>query len=161
MTEQSHAVTLSHPPEPVLRVINPILRTLLRTPLLGGAGKEFMVVNVTGRKSGKRYSIPLSAHWIDGDLYAISSAGWKWNFRDGARAEILHDRQTRTMRGELIQDPATVAQLCHKTAQANGVKMAQRMLGMTFREQRIPTVEEFAEAARRERIAAIRFTPQR
>jgi hypothetical protein len=35
------------------------------------------------------------------------------------------------------------------------------MLGMTFREQRIPTVEEFAEAARRERIAAIRFTPQR
>ncbi|MGV0836536.1 hypothetical protein [Mycolicibacterium thermoresistibile] len=159
MTEQSPAVTLSHPPAAVLRVLNPALRTLLRTPVLAGAGKEFMVVHVTGRKSGKRYAIPLSAHWIDGELYAISSAGWKWNFRDGAPADVRHAGQTRPMRGELITDPAAVAELCHRSTQHYGPKKAQRMMGMKFREQRIPTLDEFTEAARREHLAAVRFTP--
>jgi hypothetical protein len=33
------------------------------------------------------------------------------------------------------------------------------MMGLAFRDQRIPTVEEFKEAAERERLAAIRLTP--
>jgi len=33
MTEQPPAVTISHPPAAILRAVNPILRSLLRTPL--------------------------------------------------------------------------------------------------------------------------------
>jgi hypothetical protein len=152
-------VTISHPPTAVLRLVNPVLAALLRTPLAGGARQQMMVVSFNGRKTGRRYSIPLSAHQIDNQLYAITSAPWKANFRDGADAEVLHDGKTTAMHGEMIRDRATVADIAHRVAESYGVKRAQRMMGMKFRDPRIPTVEEFAEAVDRERIVAIRLTP--
>ncbi|HEX4588184.1 MAG TPA: hypothetical protein VH185_09510 [Mycobacterium sp.] len=159
MTEQSPAVTLSHPPEALLRFVNPALRFLLGTPLAGPARKQMMVVSFKGRKTGRQYSIPLSAHVIDNQLYALTSAPWKNNFRDGAAAEVLHDGKKTPMRGELVTDPAAVADLSHRCAESYGVKQAQRMMGLAFRDQRIPTVEEFKEAADREHIVAVKLTP--
>jgi hypothetical protein len=159
MTEQSPAVTVAHPPKGMLRVVNPALRFMLRTPLAGAARKQFMVLSVRGRKTGRKYAIPLSAHHIDNTLYAMTDAGWKHNFRDGATAEVLLDGQTTTMRGELITDRATVADLFHRCAESYGAKRAQRMMGLTFRDQRIPTLEEFTEAVDREHLAAIKLTP--
>jgi hypothetical protein len=82
--------------------------------------KQMMVVTVTGRKTGRPYAIPLSAHRIDNTLYALTSAPWKNNFRDGATAEVLHNGKTTTMRGELITDPAVVADLSSRCAQSYG-----------------------------------------
>lgn len=159
MAEKSHAITVSHPPPAVLRVVNPVLRVLLRTPLLGPAGKALMVVSFTGRKTGRHYSIPLSAYHIDNNLYAITGAPWKHNFRDGATAEVLHGGKTTTMHGELIGEHATVADLAHRVSQAYGAKRAQRAMGMKFRDQQVPSLEDFAEAVRREHLVAIRLTP--
>ncbi|QRY53785.1 hypothetical protein [Mycolicibacterium septicum] len=160
MTEQSPAITVAHPPKGMMRVVNPALRLMLRTPFAGAARKQFMVLTVRGRKTGRQYAIPLSAHFIDGTLYAMTDAPWKRNFRDGATAEVLHDGKTTTMRGELIQDRATLADLFHRCAVSYGAKRAQRMMGLTFRDQRIPTLEEFTEAVDREHLAAIRLTPE-
>ncbi|MCT7658404.1 hypothetical protein [Mycobacterium deserti] len=159
MADQSFAVTLAHPHTALLRAVNPLVGRLLRSRLAGSLRRHLMVVNVTGRKSGRRYSIPLSAHRIDGVLYALTSAAWKNNFRGGADAEVVHDGKTASMRGELITDPGAVADVSHRCAQSWGVKRAQTMMGLKFRDDRIPTVEEFEEAARRERYAAVRFTP--
>ena len=159
MTDISPAVTVGHPPQALLRTVNPILRFGLRTPLGGPLRKHFMVLNFTGRKTGRKFSIPVSAHRIDGELYAIANAGWKHNFRDGAEAQVVYGGKTTPMRGELITDPASVGALAHRGSQSYGVKRAQTMLGLKFREPRMPTVEEFTEAAAREKIAAIRFTP--
>jgi len=159
MAEQSPAITISHPPDALLRAINPVMRFLLGTPLAGSARKQIMVMDFTGRKSGRPYSIPVSAHVIDGELYALTSLPWKNNFRGGAAVEVLHDGKRTPMRGELITDTATVADLCHRCAEAYGVKRAQRMMGLGFRDQRIPTLEEFTEAAQREHMAAVKLTP--
>jgi hypothetical protein len=159
MAEQSPAVFVSHPPDALLRVINPVMRFLLGTPLAGSARKQMMVVSFTGRKTGRPYSIPLSAHVIDNQLYALTAAPWKNNFRDGADAEVLNDGKKTPMRGELITDPAAVAELSHRCAESYGVKRAQRMMGLGFRDQRIPTVEEFTEAAQREKLVAVKLTP--
>ncbi|MDV3125301.1 hypothetical protein M1247_10295 [Mycobacterium sp. 21AC1] len=159
MTEPSPAVTVAHPPHLMLRTVNPILRFLLRTPIPGSARKHFMVVTVPGRKTGRQYAIPLTAHRIDNNLYAMTDAVWKHNFRGGATAEVLHDGQTTTMRGELIEDPAAVADLFRRCAESYGARSAQRLMGLKFREQRIPTLAEFTEAVGREHLAAIRLTP--
>lgn len=161
MPEQSHVITVSHPPQAVLRVANPVLRVLLRAPVLGSAAKDLMVVSFSGRKTGKHYSIPVSAFRVDGTLYAISSAPWKNNFRGGATAQVLHGGKTTTMRGELIGEHATVADLAHRISQGYGAKRAQRLLGVKFRSGQMPSLEEFAEAVRREHIVAIRFTANR
>jgi hypothetical protein len=159
MTEQTPAVTISHPPEGLLRAVNPAVKFLLGTPLGGGIRKQMMVLNFTGRKSGRRYSVPVSAHRLDNALYALASAGWTANFRDGANAEVLWDGKRTTMRGELIRDPATVADLSHRAAESYGAKKAQRMMGLKFRDDRVPSIEEFTEAAQREGMRAVKLTP--
>ena len=157
MAEQTSAVVPSHPPERLLRAVNPLLRRLLRTPLAGAARKQLMVLTFTGRKSGRQYSIPVSAHWIDGGLYALAGAGWKANFSGGGSAEVLYDGKATTMRGELIKDPAVVADLYHRCALSYGATRAQRMIGLKFNVPGIPTVEQFRAAVDANGLAAIRF----
>jgi hypothetical protein len=157
MTEQSPAVTISHPPDAILRLFNPMLRFALRTPLARSAG-DLMVLSFKGRKTGRQYSIPLCAHRIDNSLYAITPAPWKSNFRDGAAAEVLQNGTTTPMRGELIKDRQVVADLAHRLAESYGASKAQRMLGLKFRDRRVPTLDEFGEAVDRDHIAAVRLT---
>jgi hypothetical protein len=159
MTEQTPAVTIAHPPDAVLRAMNPVVKFLLGTPLAGPLGRQMMVLNFTGRKSGRQFSIPVSAHQIDNALYALASAGWTANFSSGANADVRHDGKTTPMRGELIRDPATVADLSYRSAQAYGAKTAQRMMGLKFRDGTVPTLEEFTEAAQREKMRAVKLTP--
>jgi hypothetical protein len=160
MAEQSPAVVVSHPPEAVLRAVNPALKFLLGTPLAGSARKQLMVLSFKGRKSGNPYSIPVSAHHIGDQLYALAGATWTRNFRGGADAEVLYDGKKTAMRGETIEDPAVVAELQRRVAESYGVKRAQRMMGLGFRDPRIPTVDEFKEACERENIVAVKLTPR-
>jgi hypothetical protein len=158
MTEQSNPITVSHPPQVFLRTVNPILKLLLHTPFAGTARNQFMVVDFTGRKSGRHYSIPLTAHVIDGVLFAMTGASWKANFRDGAAAQVLHDGKTTAMRGELITDKAHVADLYARCAESYGVKRAERVMGIGFRDHQMPTREQFAQAVDELNLRAIRFT---
>ncbi|GAT08385.1 hypothetical protein H7I77_21575 [Mycolicibacterium novocastrense] len=159
MTDQIPAVSTGHPPGALMRFLNPSLRFLLRTPLAGPLGNQFMVLNFRGRKSGRQFSIPVTAHHIDGGLYAIANTVWKNNFRDGADAEVVHRGTARKMRGDLITDPGVVADLAQRLAQSYGPRRAQTTMGLKFRDGGIPSVEDFAEAVRREGIAAVRFSP--
>jgi hypothetical protein len=159
MTEQSNPITISHPPDAFLRLVNPIMKLLLHTPFAGPARNQLMVVDFTGRKSGNHYSIPLSAHVIDGVLYAMTSEKWKNNFRDGATAQVLHDGKKTTMRGELITDKAHVADLYSRCVESYGVKRAERAMGLGFRNHQMPTRDQFAEAVDQLNLRAIRFTP--
>jgi hypothetical protein len=159
MTEKSNPITISHPPDAILRVFNPILKLLLHTPFAGPARNQLMVVNFTGRKSGRHYSIPLSAHVIDGTLFAMTGNSWKANFRDGATAQVLHDGKSTAMRGELITDKAQVTNLYSRCAESYGPKRAERAMGLGFRDHQMPTHDQFADAVDELSLRAIRFTP--
>lgn len=154
----AESIDAAHPPQALLKVVNPALRLALRTPL-GSALKQFMVVSFTGRKTGRRFSVPVSAHHLDGDLYVILEAKWKYNFRDGADAEVLHNGRTTRMHGRLITDPATVADIVHRVASSYGAKKAQQTMGLKFRGDAVPSRDEFQTAATQIGIAAIRLSP--
>lgn len=159
MTNQMQAIEgISDSGQDVLRAIRPLANRLLRTPFAGSAGKHFMVLSFTGRKTGREYSIPISAHWIDDGLFVLTRMRWKFSFRNGAIARIYYDGEQMTMRGELVEDVATVADVVHRCAESYGLKRAQRVIGLKFREKRIPSLEEFAEAAERLNWAIVRFS---
>ncbi|MBV9320152.1 MAG: hypothetical protein JO106_09620 [Mycobacterium sp.] len=159
MAEQPPAITEAHYPAALLRVVNPIVRLLLRTPFKGVARKKLMVLSFTGRKTARQYSIPFSAHRIDKDLYALTNARWKHNFRGGASARVLHAGKTTTMRGELIEDSAIVADLYRRSLESYGARFPQRTMGLKFRDRQIPALEDFTDAVGRLNLAAIRLTP--
>ena len=158
MTDRQ-AIDAAHPPEAVLRAVNRALKVALKTPL-GAVIGDFMLVAFTGRKSGKRYATPVSAHQLDGDLYVILEAQWKYNFRDGADAQVSHRGKTRTMRGELITERSAVAAVAERVATSYGAAKAQRQMGMTFGDGRLPSIAEWEDAVDRLKIAAIRLTSQ-
>lgn len=142
-----------------MKVLNQLLRYGLRTRLLGGAFRQFMVLNFKGRKSGRPYSIPVSAHTLDGMLYAMAGSTWKVNFRGGGPAEVVHNGKSTPMRGELIEDGAEVAELFHRSAMQYGPGRAQQMMGLKFRDPGVPSLEEFRQAVDDNKLVAIRFTP--
>lgn len=155
--DRPHHVHAAHPPGLLLGILNPALTAALRTPLGRFLG-DFMVVGFTGRKSGKRYTTPVSAHALDGVLYAVLEAQWKYNFRDGADAQVSHRGKTTTMRGHLITEPATVAGITDRIARSYSPKKAQRQMGMAFDGGVYPTLAEWEESVRRMKIAVIEFT---
>ena len=63
------------------------------------------------------------------------------------------------MRGKLIRDRGIVSDLYLRCAESYGVQRAQRMIGLRFRDQRIPTRDEFAEAVDRLHLGAVRLSP--
>jgi len=63
------------------------------------------------------------------------------------------------MRGELITDRAHVADLYARVVESYGVKRAERVLGIGFRDHRMPTHDQFVEGIAELKLNAIRFTP--
>lgn len=148
----------AHPPAAMMRVSNPVMRGLLRSPAGGPMRRQFMVLRFFGRKTGRRYDIPVVAHRLDSELYALTDAAWRNNFRDGADVEVTLDGHVTRMRGQLLDDPEAVAPLYVRAIDHFGVKRARRMLGLKVHTPGTPATDALAEAARRYHLSAIRLT---
>ncbi len=76
--------------------LNPVMRTLLRSPLHGITSHNIGIVHFTGRKSGRKLSTPLS-YTREGDtvrLMSNRSTRWWLNFRgEEIRVEMEIARQ--------------------------------------------------------------------
>jgi hypothetical protein len=88
---------------------NSLVRTLLRTPLIGSAmGGRLITLYLVGRKSGKHYEIPV-AYTRDGeDLLIGTPFGWGRNLRTGEPIDILLKGKRRTADVQVITDEAGV-----------------------------------------------------
>jgi deazaflavin-dependent oxidoreductase (nitroreductase family) len=95
MTDQS-ARGISHAiPEPraqtlgAQRAVNRVMLGLLRAPLLSRAiGSKLVTLYVVGRKSGRRYTIPVAYARQGGDLLVGTPFGWGRNLRTGDTLSI-------------------------------------------------------------------------
>jgi len=116
-----------------------------------------MVLRFFGRKTGRRYDVPVVAHRLDGGLYALTDAPWRNNFRDGADVEVTLGGHVTRMRGHLVDDPEAVASLYARAIDHFGAKRAQRMLGLKIHTTGTPATEALAEAARRYHLSAIQL----
>lgn len=70
------------------RLMNPLMRGLLRSPLHGIASRSIAILHFTGRKSGRALNTPLS-YVREGDrVLFLSSTNTHWwkNFRDAEAA---------------------------------------------------------------------------
>ena len=69
------------------RVLNVGVGLLLRSPLHGLAGGRIMLLTVTGRRSGRPFTVPVSYLRYEGGSLLFTSGGWSawWkNLREGA-----------------------------------------------------------------------------
>ncbi len=77
--------------------VNRLIRVLLRTPLICRAlGRMLVTVYVVGRKSGRRYIVPVAYTRRDGALLIGTPFAWARNLRTGSPVTIR-------LRGRLLQ----------------------------------------------------------
>ncbi|HTZ29391.1 MAG TPA: hypothetical protein VMC83_35665 [Streptosporangiaceae bacterium] len=70
-------------------LVNRIVRGLLRTPLLSRlAGRRLVTLYIVGRKSGRRYALPVAYTRDEGDLLIGTPFGWGRNLRTGEPVTI-------------------------------------------------------------------------
>ncbi len=76
--------------------LNPVMRSLLRSPLHGITSHNIGIVHFSGRKSGRKLSTPLSYTQEGNIVRLLSNQNTRWwlNFRgDGVRIELQIARQ--------------------------------------------------------------------
>jgi hypothetical protein len=72
----------------VLRLWNPAMQVLLRSPLHWPLSRWFAVLAWTGRKSGRRYTTPISYVREGSTIYATTADRWWRNLAGGAPVTI-------------------------------------------------------------------------
>lgn len=152
-------VKAGQPPQNMMKVMNVVMKTVLRSPLHRLVGDGLMLVTFTGRKSGKKFTTPTSnLHGEDGLIYFSSTAGrWTKNLEGGAPLEIILSGQKRQATAEVIKDPAEVARLLHKFLLKVGNKEAYR-LGLEVQGEGTPTLEDVQQGVTNRVV--VRVTPR-
>lgn len=148
-TRQPHAA--------VIRVLNPVMRALLRSPAHGLVSKQLMLLMVTGRKSGRVYTIPVGRHESDGELVVSAGGTWRHNLRGGAAVGVVLDGRERAGHAELEENADRVAQAYEMLLKRVGIRNASRV-GLKVNLDRLPTVEELGPAVAQRGIARIHLT---
>ena len=74
---------------------NDFMSWVLRSPLHGMLSNSMMLITVTGRKSGKKYTLPVNYYRENGCLWVLTNRDRSWwrNVQGGAPVSLLLRRQ--------------------------------------------------------------------
>jgi deazaflavin-dependent oxidoreductase (nitroreductase family) len=67
-------------------------------------GKRLLIINVTGRKTGKQYSVPVAYTRHEGTLLVGTSAAWARNMRTADPVEVILQGKRRQADVQVISD---------------------------------------------------------
>lgn len=119
----------ARPPMPRLmfKLVNPLMKLALRSPLHARMSGRLMVLSFTGRKSGKRVSTPVG-YVRDGEkILVFTHSAWRHNFVQPAPVTMRIQGKDVTGTALLVQDPARMKDIIQKMMRANGEEMGRRM----------------------------------
>ncbi|SHN02609.1 PNPOx family protein [Actinacidiphila paucisporea] len=116
---------------PGQRLVNVLVRGLLRTPGLSRViGTRLVTLYVVGRKSQRRYSVPVAYLAEGDDLLIGTSFGWGRNLRTGEPVAIRlkgrrrwADVQVATRESDVLSAYAHMAQVNPTFAKFNGIRV--------------------------------------
>jgi hypothetical protein len=146
------------PPAAVLRIVNPVMRRLLRSPLHRAVSKKLMILSVQGRKTDRTIPVVVGRHPVDGQLLVSASGSWRHNLRGGAQVQVTIDGVERTGHAVLEEDPDEVARIYRHLLGNVGLDRAGD-LGLRVNVERLPTTEEIKPAVAQRAIARVQLDP--
>lgn len=109
----------ARPPLLLVRILNPAMRLLLRTPV-GRFIRPFALIEFHGHRSGRRYRVPVGWHEIDGAHVVFTPAPWRANFRTPSPVTVTFRSRRRDFTGTLDDDPEAVAAALQTLADQRG-----------------------------------------
>ena len=125
---------------------NDLVALVLRTPLHVLMGKTILIT-VTGRKTGKKYTTPVGYYRADDHLWVITSRDRTWwrNVKDGANVQIrIHGRDMTGYAEAILDEDSIIERLGDYLKQT---PMASKPLGIRV-ENGMPHPEDAARLAK-------------
>ena len=138
------------PPRLLMRVMNAIPRLVLRSPLHGLMDGKVLLLGFYGRRSGRRYTTPMSYVRVGDEVYMTTEARWWKNLAGGAPVEMRLGGESRRGFAETLTREEGVAEVLRKILRH--YPEYRRFVGVTVDERGRPEEETILEAARRGRI---------
>jgi hypothetical protein len=133
--------------------VRPILRSRL-----GARAPGLALLELTGRRSGRRYAVPVDYYEVDGHAAVLTASAWKANVRGGADVDVVHRGVREPMRAVLVEDPEEVAEVYLTLVARVGTRRARRV-GVSLAGDRMPTRDELVEALGGRRVV-VWLTPR-
>jgi hypothetical protein len=152
------AVSRSIPPQRLVNGINPVVRALLRSPLHVAVDDSLLLLHVTGRRTGRRYDIPVGYVPVDGGFMVVTQHPWRANLRGSADLDVTHHGRRRRMHADLDEDPGSVAFALRAVIEQIGRQAARRRLGLQIAVDRTPTQPELEAAVQEFHLATVVLT---
>jgi len=109
MSEQTPTVMRRAHTLPLQRLVNQLVRALLATPLLCRLlGQRLVTLYVVGRKSGRRYALPVAYTRHNGALLVGTQFSWVRNVRTGEPLQVRLLGQRRPADVQVLTDETGV-----------------------------------------------------
>ncbi|NJM06883.1 nitroreductase family deazaflavin-dependent oxidoreductase [Candidatus Gracilibacteria bacterium] len=109
-----------------MKLQNPFMKWLLRSPFHVVVSRMYLLLTFTGRKSGKVYSTPVQYACEGSMVYIVTSQGYTWwkNLRGGVAVELRLRGKPVQGCADIADDAPTVSALMEKIYP--GLNTAQR-----------------------------------
>ena len=126
---------------------NDFMSWVLRSPFHAMLSNGTMLITVTGRKTGKRYTTPVGFYKEDGCLWIVTNRDRTWwrNLQGGADVDLLLRRKPVKGFAETELDCKAVESRMHEYIQH--IPQAAKPMGIRV-ENKIPNAEDVARVAR-------------
>ena len=145
------AVRDALPPAAVLAILNPLMKALLRSRASRAIG-GLALIEFPGSRTGRRLSVVVGWHTLDGTPVAFTPARWRTNFAGGAAAAVRWRGRDEEHVGTLESDAEAVAQGINAVVRDG---TSPRALGL-----RVPAGQAVtADDVRRTGRTMVRFRP--
>jgi hypothetical protein len=151
------AVQRVQPPKAPYDVVNRVLGWVLSSPRRASrVGEHLLLLHLSGRRTGRRIDVTVAFRDAsDGRLLVLTSSGWKVNLRGRPEVEVTLRGVRSPATAELVEDVDAVARVFRALIFEPGDAKAGRRLGIRINEDRVPTLEELVDAARRDGLSLI------
>ena len=139
-------VQLAPPPPALMKVVNPLVRRILRSRPLGRRLALQALLEFDGRRSGRHYRTPLCLHDIGGVAMVFTERPWRMNFVSAIPVTVTQRGQRRSGRGELLDATPLEVGTAMRTALDNGASAFE--LGLKVARGYQPTIADLSTIGR-------------
>ena len=128
------------------KILNPIMKAILRSPFHGMISSRIMIITFRGRRSGKEYSTPVSYYRDDGQVICTTNSTWWKNIGDGSEVTLrISGKDVRGQAVAIADDLERKSELLYKLLAA--VPSDAAFSGIKLDEDGLPNMAEVEQAA--------------
>lgn len=144
-------------PKGLFKMVNPVMKAVLRSPLHGRVSGSLMLLSFKGRKTGKVYSTPVGYHEVGGDLLVFTHSPWWRNLQGGAPVKLVIQKKALRGYAEAVEDEEEVFLSAQHLLSKIGIQNARR-LGIFLNKGHEPSEEELRAATKGTIMLRIKVT---